>query len=128
MEPQIVRLKTLSSARRRRVLVYALIAVVIAAFAFWHLSTNVLPFDAVRWAGGSPRLRFRMKDSLVAKYQAGKFPTREIVDQVLGPDDDRSDGPEHRHFDLLEWYGNPWYLRILFDDRGNVVAFSAQPS
>lgn len=89
--------------------------------------TRPLPFDAPRWAAGSPYLRFRMKDSLAAKFAAGELPTATVVDKVLGPDDDLTTTPtsDHRYFRLKEWYGNPWYLRILFDEQGNVLRVNA---
>ena len=68
-----------------------------------------------------------MKESLVAKYQAGELPTREAVDQALGPDDNRTDAAEYRYFHLKNWDENPWYLRIRFDENGKVIDFSAHP-
>jgi hypothetical protein len=76
---------------------------------------------------GDPKIRFRMKDALIAKYAAGQLPTRDEVDRLLGHDDDRADAPQHRYFRLMEWYGNPWYLRIRFDERGKVIDFAAHP-
>lgn len=69
-----------------------------------------------------------MKDSLVAKYEAGELPTRKIVDDLLGPENDYGAGEQYyRRFQLMEWYGNPWYLRVRFDEQGNVIQFSAHP-
>src|SRR5687767_8417342 len=89
----------------------------------WHLKTRPLPFDAVRWVAGDAYLRFRMKDALKAEFSAGKLPTAAVVDKVLGPDDDPSTNAASsvRYFRLKEWYGNPWYLRVMFDEKGNVL-------
>jgi hypothetical protein len=28
---------------------------------------------------------------------------------------------------LTEWYGNPWYLSVRFDEQGKVIDFAARP-
>jgi hypothetical protein len=76
-----------------------------------------IPFDPARWRSGDARIRFRMKDSLVEKYAGGEFQTREQVDSSLGPADAGRNTDEYRRFQLKEWYGNPWYLMVRFDDR-----------
>ena len=112
--------------RKRSIVTLAVItlAIVGSVIAF-RLRTRPIPFDSNTWRSGDAKTRFRMKDSLIAKHAAGEFPTREVVDRILGPDDDRADAPAYRYFRLLEWYGNPWYVRIRFDEHGQVIGFAA---
>jgi hypothetical protein len=117
-----------SRMRKRSIVTFAVFAlVIVAAVIAFRLKTRPIPFDSNAWRSGDAKVRFRMKDSLVAKHAAGALPTREVVDRVLGPDDDRADAPEYRRFRLMEWYGNPWYLRVRFDEQDNVVQLSAHP-
>jgi hypothetical protein len=58
---------------------------------------------------------------------AGAFPTQAALDGALGPDDDPGNDPGYRYFRLNEWYGNPWYLRVRFDEQGNVQQFLIAP-
>jgi hypothetical protein len=114
--------------RKRPAVILVVIALLIAtSVTIFRFRTRQIPFDAAAWRGGDTKLRFRMKDSLEAKYRAGELPTRDIVDGLLGPDDDRIDNPEVRDFSLMEWYGNPWYLRVRFDEQGKVNYFGAHP-
>ena len=115
--------------RKRPAAILVVIALlIVASVVVFRSRTRQIPFDSTAWRNGDAKLRFRMKDSLEAKYRAGEFPTRDIVDGLLGPDDDRADAPEVRDFGLMEWYGNPWYLRIRFDDQGKVIDLGAHPS
>src|SRR5207249_3174927 len=93
----------------------------------WHHALKPIPFDPAVWARGGPKLRFRMKDSLEAKYKKGELDTRDIVDRLLGPDDDKIDANDYRYFHLENWDGNPWYLHVRFDDHGRVVELRASP-
>ena len=108
-----------------RIAVVAVIATVLAVgFRRW---TRPIPFDMSAWQQGDAKLRFRMKDGLLAKRESGELTTRDAVDAVLGPDDDRSDAPGSRYFRLTAWYGAPWYLRITFDETGRVTRFIVAP-
>ena len=103
----------------------AVLLVPALAVAAWRYHTRPLPFDSARWRSGDAVLRYRMKDSLRAKYDAGRFSTRDAIDAALGPDDDREDDPRKREFRLREpgITGSPWYLFITFDEQGNVERF-----
>lgn len=101
--------------------------VIVAAAVVFGLRTRPLEFDSESWRSGDPRIRFRMKDALLAKHAEGKLPTREIVDRLLGPDDYGKNRSDYRYFRMQEWYGNPWYMRIQFDEQGRVLIFSAHP-
>jgi hypothetical protein len=115
--------------QKRIAAILIIIALIIAASAMvFQFRTRQIPFDTAAWRSGDAKLRFRMKDSLEAKYRAGKLPTREVVDRLLGPDDNGMDTPEVRGFNLMEWDGNPWYLRVRLDEQGKVNDFRAQAS
>ena len=114
--------------RKRSVTTLAAFAVVIvAAMIGFRLMTRPLPFDSIGWRSGDAKIRFRMKDSLVAKQQSGEIATRDVVDQVLGPDDEPGNDLSYRYFRITEWYGNPWYLRVRFDGQGKVEQFIVAP-
>ncbi len=84
-----------------------------------------LPFDPGAWADGEQKLRFLMKNSLIAKHKAGELSTREAVDRALGIADEQSD--ESRYYLMDTWIGVPWYLRVRFNGEGQVTSFSAHP-
>ena len=110
-------------------MILALFAIlVLASVTIFRCCTGQIPFESAAWRSGDAKLRFRMKDSLEAKYRAGELRTREEVDRVLGPDDDREKGAGNRNFGLMQWYGNPWYLRVWFDKEGRVIDLSAHAS
>jgi hypothetical protein len=115
--------------RKRSTAIFVVVALlVVASVVIFRLRTRQIMFDSVAWLNGDAKLRYRMKDSLEAKYRAGELPTRGDVDRLLGPDDDRIDALEYRSFGLTQWDGNPWYLRILFNEQGKTIEFSAHAS
>jgi hypothetical protein len=115
---------------RKRLLVLACVVVlgVVAGFA-WRHHSRPIPFNSAVWRNGGPVIRYRMKDDLHARYEAGQLATRRAVDDALGPDDDSSPGSsDYRYFRLREpGIPNPWYLRISFDAKGNVERFMINP-
>ena len=114
--------------RKRSLVTLAVVTpAIIASVTRSRLLTRPIPFDGNAWRSGDAKMRFRMKDSLLAKHAAGGLATRADVDSVLGSDDDPTDAPEYRYFRLKEWYGNPWYLRVTFDADGQVTRFIVAP-
>ncbi len=109
---------------------YAIAIVVLAVMAVvgvLYARTRPTAFTVAAWKSGDPKLRFRMKDSLLSAYSSGALPDRIAVDGTLGPDDERGNDPGYRYFRLTEWYGNPWYLRVHFDEQGKVQQFIVAP-
>lgn len=113
--------------RSAAILVFIALLIIASVMAF-RSRTRQIPFDPIALRSGDAKLRFRMKDSLEAKYRAGELPTQEVVDRILGPNDEPMNAPEDRIFSLTEWYGNPWYLRVRFDGQGKVIYFDAHAS
>src|SRR4051812_34342091 len=77
--------------RPRRLLV--LLAVAMSPFLLMgglRWNARQIPFDPPHWRSGDRVLRYRMKDALRAKFDAGELSTRDGIDAALGPDDDRS--------------------------------------
>jgi hypothetical protein len=110
--------------RRRIGILFASLVLLVGAAALGIRELRQpIPFDAATWREADAKLRFRMKDSLLAKRATGELATRDAVDAVLGPDDEHGEEPGYRYFRLKEWYGNPWYLRITFDEAGRVTRF-----
>jgi hypothetical protein len=110
--------------RSRLGLLVVVALLLIAAVVGWHSYSSPLPFNSARWRSGGPVLRYRMKDALRAKYASGELATRKAVDEALGPDDEPGETPQYRYFRLRSpWIHNPWYVRIAFDDHGNVFRF-----
>jgi hypothetical protein len=115
---------------RKRPLIVLLAVVLLPALtiAAWRYYSRPLPFDSVRWRSGDAIVRYRMKDALRQEYAAGRLATREAVDEVLGPDDDREELPQVRSFTLRSpGMGFPWYVRIVFDEKGKVLSFIVAP-
>ena len=102
---------------------FFLLLLVGSIFAFL-LKTRQIPFDSTSWQGGDPSLRFRMKDSLVSKYEAGDLSTLEAVNRLLDPNGGSRDN--YDRIRLSAWDG-PWYLRIDFDEQNNVTHFAVYP-
>ena len=95
------------------IIVCVLLMLIAAAGVFWYQRLRPLPFDAQQWASGNQDLRFRMKDSLIAKYKAGEVLTRSDADRLLGPAEDGSDNM--RRYLMKQWL-SPWYLRVVLDE------------
>ena len=115
--------------RTRVVRLIAVVGVVAAlAIGLWRRMRPV-PFDAAAWRAGDAKLRFRMKDALLAERARGRgeLATRHAFDATLGPDDEHGDDPRYRSFRLRTWGGNPWYLRVSFDRDGRVERFIIAP-
>jgi hypothetical protein len=111
----------------KRLRIAVILAIVVGASFVGYLSTRPIAFDSAEWKAGDPKLRFRMKDSLMAAYAAGALRNRATFDALLGPDDEPGRAPEYRYFHLTEWYGNPWYLRARFDEQENMVQLVIAP-
>jgi hypothetical protein len=112
----------------KRVAIAIAILAVFAVATLLYSRTRPTMFAPAAWKSSDDKLRFRMKDSLLAAHASGAFPDRTAVDGALGPDDEPGvDDPSYRYFRLTEWYGNPWYLRVRFDERGKVLQFIVAP-
>lgn len=109
----------------RKHLRFILLAILAAMpFVWWHGSVKPLPFDSKQWVSGDAKLRYRMKDALIGKYQAGGLASRDTLDAELGPDDDRASDPTHRYFRLLSpVIANPWYVRVRMSEEGKIIQF-----
>jgi hypothetical protein len=113
--------------RKRPIFITAAAVILVAAGAAWR-ATAPLSFDPECWATGGPKVRFRMRDALLAEHTAGRLTKRADVDRLLGPDDNRGGDPNSYRAYLMEnWDGNPWHLRVRFHEGGNIIEFAARP-
>jgi hypothetical protein len=114
--------------KRPLLILLAVVLVPVVTAAAWRYHTRALPFDSARWRSGDAVVRYRMKEALRAKYDAGELGTRDAVDAALGPDDDREDSTQFRQFLLKSpGLGFPWYVHVGFDDSGKVTRFIVTP-
>ena len=111
----------------KRYAIAIIVFAVIAVSGVLYSRARPTAFTSAAWKSGDAKLRFRMKDSLLLVNSSGALPDRVAVDNALGPDDEPGIHPGYRYFRLTEWYGNPWYLRVRFDDDGKVEQFIVAP-
>lgn len=116
--------------RERPLLILAtLMLLPFVAIAGWNFYTRPLAFDSPRWRSGDGIVRYRMRDALRAKYDAGDLATLDAVDKALGPGDDSSDPSRIRYYRLKSpGLGFPWYVHVNFDETGKVFRFIVAPS
>ena len=108
----------------KRTAIAIVVLALIAVAGLLYSRTRPMTFTSAAWKLGDDKLRFRMKDSLLAAHASGAFPDRAALDGALGPDDEPGiNDPTYRYFRLTGWNGNPWYLRVRFDEQGKVQQF-----
>lgn len=113
-------------SKRRLTAALVVVGIGCAVSLIWRHYNVTLPFDSAQWRSGDRTLRYRMKDDLRRRVDAGEFATLQSVDEKLGPAEEKYDGDvvnetHYRVYSMRSPAGSPWYVHVRADKSGKVI-------